>query len=66
MDDLVGTAVRETAERYRDDEWTVVLAAGSIPHRLRLRLDGWPPVTLRPRARPSTPMIGRTLPTRPT
>jgi len=41
MDDLAGTAVRVTPERHRADEWAVVLAAGSIPHRLRLRLDGW-------------------------
>jgi len=41
MEDLAGTAVRVTRERYRADEWAVVLAAGSIPHRLRLRLDGW-------------------------
>jgi len=41
MDDLVGTAVRVTAERHRADEWAVVRAAGSIPHRLRPRLDGW-------------------------
>src|SRR2546427_11859647 len=41
MDDLVGTAVRATAERHRADEWAVVLAAGNIPHRLRPRLDGW-------------------------
>ena len=30
-----------TRERHQADEWAVVLAAGSIPHRLRLRLDGW-------------------------
>ena len=41
MDDLVGTAVRVTAERHRADEWAIVRAAGSIPHRLRPRLDGW-------------------------
>jgi rhomboid protease GluP len=41
MDDLAGTAVRVTPERHRADEWAVVLAAGSIPHRLRLRLGGW-------------------------
>ena len=41
MEDLAGTAVRVTRERDRADEWAVVLAAGSIPHRLRLRLDGW-------------------------
>src|SRR5262245_27149723 len=41
MEDLGGTAVRVTPERRRADEWAVVLAAGSIPHRLRLRLDGW-------------------------
>ena len=41
MDDLAGTAVRVTSEPQRADEWAVVLAAGSIPHRLRLRLDGW-------------------------
>ncbi len=41
MEDLAGTAVRVTPERQRADEWAVVLAAGSIPHRLRPRLDGW-------------------------
>ena len=41
MEDLAGTAVRVTPERHRADEWSVVLAAGSIPHRLRLRFDGW-------------------------
>ena len=41
MEDLAGTAVRVTPERHRADEWAVVLAAGSIPHRLRARLDGW-------------------------
>ena len=41
MEDLAGTAVRVTRERHQADEWAVVLAAGSIPHRLRLRLDGW-------------------------
>ena len=41
MEDLAGTAVRVTPERHRADEWAVVLAAGSIPHRLRSRLDGW-------------------------
>lgn len=41
MEDLAGTAVRVTPERHRADEWAVVLAAGSIPHRLRHRLDGW-------------------------
>ena len=41
MEDLAGTAVRVTHERHQADEWAVVLAAGSIPHRLRLRLDGW-------------------------
>jgi rhomboid protease GluP len=41
MDDLAGTAVRVTPERHRADEWSVVLAAGDIPYRLRHRLDGW-------------------------
>lgn len=41
MEDLARTAVRVTRERHQADEWAVVLAAGSIPHRLRLRLDGW-------------------------
>jgi rhomboid protease GluP len=41
MEDLAGTAVRVTRERHRADEWAVVLAAASIPHRLRLRLEGW-------------------------
>src|SRR5262249_41259018 len=41
MEDLAGTAVRVTRDRHLADEWAVVLAAGSIPHRLRLRLDGW-------------------------
>ena len=41
MDDLAGTAVRVTLERHQADEWAVVLAAGSIPHRLRPRVDGW-------------------------
>ena len=41
MEELAGTAVRVTPERHRADEWAVVLAAGFIPHRLRLRLDGW-------------------------
>lgn len=41
MDDLAGTAVRVTPERHRADEWAVVLEAGDIPYRLRLRLDGW-------------------------
>jgi rhomboid protease GluP len=41
MEDLAGTAVRVTPERHRADEWAVVLAAGGIPHWLRLRLDGW-------------------------
>jgi hypothetical protein len=41
MEDLVGTAVRVARARHLADEWAVVLAAGSIPHRLRLRLDGW-------------------------
>ena len=31
----------ETPERHRADEWAVALAAGCIPRRLRLRLDGW-------------------------
>lgn len=30
-----------TPERHRADEWATVLAADGIPHRLRLRLDGW-------------------------
>jgi rhomboid protease GluP len=41
MEDLAGTAVRVTRERHQADDWAVVLAAGSIPHRVRLRLDGW-------------------------
>src|SRR5262250_3963261 len=41
MEDLAGTAVRVTPDRRRVDEWATVLAAGGIPHRLRLRLDGW-------------------------
>jgi membrane associated rhomboid family serine protease len=41
MEDLAGTAVRVTPERHRAEEWAVVLAADSIPHRLRRRLDGW-------------------------
>jgi len=41
MEDLVGTAVRVTLERHQADEWAVVLTACGIPHRLRLRLDGW-------------------------
>src|SRR5437667_7444491 len=35
MEDLAGTAVRVTRERHLADEWAVVLAAGSIPHRPR-------------------------------
>jgi hypothetical protein len=35
MEDLAGTAVRVTRERYLADECAVVLAAGSIPHRPR-------------------------------
>jgi len=31
MDDLVGTAVRATAEHHRADEWAVVLAAAAFP-----------------------------------
>lgn len=30
-----------TPERWRADEWAVVLAATGIPHRLRHRPDGW-------------------------
>jgi membrane associated rhomboid family serine protease len=41
MEDLAGIAVRVTPDRRRVDEWATVLAAGGIPHRLRLRLDGW-------------------------
>lgn len=41
MDELAGTAVRVTPERHRAEEWGVVLDAGSIPHWLRHRLDGW-------------------------
>jgi membrane associated rhomboid family serine protease len=50
MEDLAGTAVRVTAERPRADEWAVVLAAGSIPHRLRHRLDGWALIVAAPDA----------------
>ncbi len=41
MEELAGTAVRVTSERNRADEWATVLAAESIPYRLRARLDGW-------------------------
>jgi hypothetical protein len=41
MGDFGGVAVCVARAPHLADEWAVVLAAGSIPHRLRLRLDGW-------------------------
>ncbi len=41
MEDLAGTAVRVTPDKNRIDDWATVLAASGVPHRLRLRLDGW-------------------------